>query len=446
MRKSLVAPLAGVGAFFVLLFAVLLAASTKTGVTPSAVPRVVGAETPLIVKLENPHGVRLLDVYMEQNGTRLPMFQQTQPATRFFFLRKHEQAREVSVTVGSKRAPGLKDGKARLVIQAKANDFRSATTTLAYDVDVNTQPPQVSADGFQHYINQGGSELVVFNVSGYWTEAGVRVGKYTFRSFPMPGQPDQTGVKSERFALFAYPWDLPPDVTPVVYARNPAGAEAVATFWHRIFPKKFRSRDLKIDDTFVSRVVNQISPGGQGDLLTRFLAINRDMRRDNNRTLADLRQQTAPQQLWNGPFLQLGNSQVEAQFADARSYYYNGKKVDEQMHLGFDLSKVQHAPIEAANDGKVIYAAPLGIYGNCAVIDHGYGLQSVYGHMSEFAIKAGDTVTKRQVIGKSGATGLAGGDHLHFTMQLDGVQINPVEWWDSHWIHDRIESKLRKQS
>jgi murein DD-endopeptidase MepM/ murein hydrolase activator NlpD len=133
---------------------------------------------------------------------------------------------------------------------------------------------------------------------------------------------------------------------------------------------------------------------------------------------------------------------VESQFADVRTYIYKGKKIDQQVHLGFDLSKVKNTPIPASNDGKVVLAEMLGIYGNCVVIDHGYTLQSIYGHLSSIQVKPGDMVKKGQTIGLSGSTGLAGGDHLHFSMQVDGVQVNPVEWWDAHWIHDRILSKL----
>jgi murein DD-endopeptidase MepM/ murein hydrolase activator NlpD len=99
-------------------------------------------------------------------------------------------------------------------------------------------------------------------------------------------------------------------------------------------------------------------------------------------------------------------------------------------------------PIRAANGGKVIWAERLGIYGNCVVVDHGYGLQTIYGHMSRIDVKDGDSLAKGQQMGLSGQTGMAGGDHLHFSMQVDGVQINPTEWWDEHWIHDRILSKI----
>jgi murein DD-endopeptidase MepM/ murein hydrolase activator NlpD len=136
-------------------------------------------------------------------------------------------------------------------------------------------------------------------------------------------------------------------------------------------------------------------------------------------------------------------SKTEANFADYRTYMYNGQVVDHQTHLGFDLAGVEHMPVAAANDGVVVFAGFLGIFGNAVVIDHGCGLQSLYGHMSSFAVKEGEQVKRGQVIGRSGQTGLAAGDHVHFTILLDGIPVNPVEWWDPHWIHERIEVKLQ---
>jgi murein DD-endopeptidase MepM/ murein hydrolase activator NlpD len=62
--------------------------------------------------------------------------------------------------------------------------------------------------------------------------------------------------------------------------------------------------------------------------------------------------------------------------------------------------------------------------------------------MSRIDVKPGDLVKKSQQMGLSGQTGMAGGDHLHFSMQVDGIQVNPIEWWDEHWIQDRILSKI----
>jgi murein DD-endopeptidase MepM/ murein hydrolase activator NlpD len=415
--------------------AALFFLSSVPVLTIESPPAVVGVETPIHLRIESPHGLRQVTGVIEQNGTRYPVFDRSQPVSRLMFWRRHQSPAAVTFPIGRKTTPALKDGKAKLLIEAQANDLRALSVSKEIEFEVISAPPKLSADGFQHYINQGGSELVVATISGYWTDAGVRVGPYSFRTFPLPGS------KTERFSLFAFPWDLPADAVPIFFAKNP-GAESTARFWYKVFPKKFRARDLEIDDKFLEKVDNQIEPGGSGDLLSRFLKINGELRKKNNQTLADLRLKTADHFLWKGPFLQLGNSKVESQFADKRSYIYKGKKVDEQVHLGFDLSVTQHVAVPSSNDGKVVYASDLGIYGNCVVVDHGYGLQSIYGHLSEISVKDGEMVTKGQTLGHSGSTGLAGGDHLHFSMQIDGVQVNPVEWWDDHWIQDRIRTKL----
>jgi murein DD-endopeptidase MepM/ murein hydrolase activator NlpD len=431
MSRPLSILLAIVAIVVVLPVIVLFALSSRSDVQFDPAPKMIGPATPLKLKVANPHGVRHVRVLIEQGGVQTQVYESSLPATRLFFLRKHEAPREFYFNAGSRT-----DGKAKVIAEVTGNDFRGATDTAIADVDVVTKPPMVAADGFQHYINQGGSELVVFTPSGYWTESGVRVGKYTFRSWPKPGS------TTERFSVFAFPWDVPANTVPLVYAKNPAGTETTAQFWYRIFPKTWRKRDFDLTDSMMQRLANQIDPSSTGDLLSRFLKINGEMRRANNQILSDQRNKSVGHWTWNTPFVQLSNSKVEASFADTRTYLYQGKKVDEQTHLGFDLSVTAHVPVVAANDGTVAFADTLGIYGNCIVVDHGYGVQSIYGHLSQIGVKPGDTVKKGQEMGKSGSTGLALGDHLHFTMQVDGVQVNPVEWWDGHWLQDRIWSKV----
>lgn len=398
----------------------------------------IGTATPVSVQVTNPHGVRRVNAYVEQNGASYALWEQSMPSTRFFWSRG-AAPRSFTFEAGKDKAPNLKEGKARLVVETVSNDFRGSTDTAAEDVTVVLAPPRVTPDGDQHYINQGGMELVTMTVGGSWTEAGAKVGQYTFRSFPMPG-----GNPSQRFAMFAYSWELPPDITPLVYARNAAGTEATAHFWFKLFPKKFRVRDFELTDQLMDKLVNSVDPTNQvlpgKDELARFLYINGEMRKKNNQQLADLRFKTENKFLWHGAFLHWGKE--EADFADVRNYIYHGKKVDQQVHLGFDLSDVANGPVSAANDGRVIYASDLGIFGNCVVLDHGYSLDSFYGHMREIDVKVGDMVTKGQKLGIAGETGLAGGVHVHFGMQIDGVQINPREWWDEHWIKDRILSKV----
>jgi len=399
--------------------------------------KVVGTATPVSAQIASAHGVRRVAAFVEQGGNRYPLLEQASPSHRIWW-RRNQPAQNVTFEAGKNKAPNLKDGDARIIVEAQADDFRGASESASLLVKIILAPPRITADGEQHYINQGGMELAVMTPGGSWSEAGVKVGEHRFRSFPLPGHPEQ------RFAMFAYPWDQADDVAPVVYARNPAGTEATAKFWYKLFPKKFRARDLPIDDAQMQAMISKIDPGGTlapgPDTVSRFLKINGELRRKNNLQLTDLRMKTEEKILWNGPFLHWGKE--ESMFADVRNYIYQGKKIDQQVHLGFDLSDTQNAPVHVANDGRVVLAGDLGIYGNCVVVDHGYALQSIYGHLNRIDVKEGDMVKKNQSLGVAGATGLALGVHVHFSMQIDGVQVNPREWWDEHWIHDRILSKL----
>ncbi len=422
----------------VIAFLVLLITSATPVLVLAPSVEVLGQATPVAIRVTDPHGVRRLAAYIEQNGARYVISQQAQSARRFVWKR-HVPDTVWQFTAGAKTTPQLKDGKARLIVEATSNDLRASTVRLEREVTIATQPPLVSVDSEQHYLYLGMADLVTFNVSGYWTDAGVRVGDVVFRSWPMPGG------KPGFFSLFAFPWNAPPGTAPSVYATNPAGnlatGQMVVSFPKREQPK-YRVRDLQLDDRFLQKVTTELDPNGSGDIVARFLKINGEMRRANNKTLSDLRLETEPRFLWSLPFQQQPNSKVESNFADVRNYIYQGKKIDQQVHLGYDLSVTQHVGVQASNDGRVVYAAPLGIYGNCIVVDHGYGLQSIYGHLSEIDVHVGDMVKRGQVMGKSGQTGLAGGDHIHFSMQLDGVQIDPKEWWDAHWIKDHVASRI----
>jgi murein DD-endopeptidase MepM/ murein hydrolase activator NlpD len=343
----------------------------------------------------------------------------------------------------------VQEGPASLTIAAVDSSIRNFLhgnrTDVTKDFVVDTQPPTLEVLEGQHYINQGGSECVIYRVSEDTAKSGVQVGSHFFPGFPVTGASD----KRLRFALFALQYDWPADTPMKVVAADAAGNEVSAEFWHKVFPKKFRSRDIPLEDGFVAKVVPEIlshtpDTKDQGDPVKTFVEINSNLRRKNHETVAKLAAQSSGQFLWNGPFLQLSNSKVESFFADRRTYVHDGKAVDQQDHVGFDLSVVEHNPIEAANDGKVVLAEYFGIYGNTVLLDHGAGLISLYGHMSQIDVKPGQMVKKSEVLGKSGTTGLAAGDHLHFGLFLNGVPVNPTEWWDEKWIRDHVLDRFAK--
>jgi murein DD-endopeptidase MepM/ murein hydrolase activator NlpD len=320
---------------------------------------------------------------------------------------------------------------------------------------VRLERPTIAVISTKHYINLGGSEMVVYRATPADVESGVKVGDLKYPGYPA------TGAKVEgvhipdpamKIAFIALRYDQDVNTPMFAYATDEAGNSARADFDRMTFPKPFKKSRIDLDDKFVDRVVpaildttTEVNP--QGDMLQKFLVVNGELRRKNAEKIAGFAKQSAPEILWGGTvFHPFTNSAVEAAFADQRTYIYQGKEVDRQTHLGFDLARVVNSPIVAANRGKVLYAAPLGIYGNCIILDHGMGVQSLYGHLSTISVQAGQMVEKEQEMGKSGMTGLAGGDHLHFTMLVNGQMVNPVEWWDAHWIQDRILRKLHEAS
>jgi len=410
----------------------LFAARSATPVVdlPSSVTS-LGQDTLITVQLRDPRGIRSVRAFVEQNGARYQVFETSTPSKT--------AETSVNFTAGVKTTPQLKAGNAKLIVEATSNDLLRKTGRAERDVAVVTQPPSLDVDSEQHYLYLGMADLATFNVSGSWTAAGVRVGDQTFRAWPMPGG------KPGLFSLYAFAWNMPPDTTPTVYAENGAGND-VGSALVVIFPKKeqpkYTTHDLQVSDAFLQKVVSELDPNGSGDPVARFVRINSQMRRANNKTLSDLQYKTADKFLWSKAFIRQPHSQAESSFAEVRNYIYHGQKIDQEVHLGYDLAGTQHMGVEASNDGKVVYAAPLGIYGNCIVVDHGYGLQTIYGHLSRIDVHVGDRVKQGQVMGISGMTGMAGGDHIHFAMQLDGVQINPKEWWDPHWIRDHIARRV----
>jgi hypothetical protein len=420
-------------------FALIVLVSIALILTRSATPVVeltppipsLGQATPVTVRVLDPHGVRKISAFVEQNGARYQVWETTEPSVA--------TDKTWTFPIGIKTTPQLKDGNARLIVEATSNDLLRKTSHWDGEVTVVTKPPAISVDSDQHYLYLGMADLANFNVSGSWTEAGVRVGDQTYRAWPVPGG------KGGFFSLFAFAWNMPANTVPLVYASNGTGNDVTSPIVFQ-FPKKEQPRytvhDLQVSDAFIQKVVGELDPNGSGDPVARFVKINNEMRRANNKTLSDLRFKTADHFLWSQPFARQAHSQAEATFADLRNYIYQGKKIDQQVHLGYDLAVTQHVGVEASNDGRIVYAAPLGIYGNCIVVDHGYGLQTIYGHLSHLDVHEGDMVKRGQVMGQSGQTGMAGGDHIHFAMQLDGVQIDPKEWWDSHWIQDHIAKRV----
>jgi murein DD-endopeptidase MepM/ murein hydrolase activator NlpD len=413
--------------------------------------RLVGQATPLDLRVEAPGGAfTRVEVTLEQSGRSFPVFTLAQPTADV----RQESAERLFVmrTIGKREIPELQPGPARLVVRAARPllfGLRDAESVTTRDLEVRLEPPRVAVLSTLHYVNHGGAEFVVYRAMPADVESGIRVGDHAYPGFPASGV-GIAGDASTRVAFFALLHDQDLDTPVAVYARDAAGNETSAPLDHRAFPKPFARSRIGIDDRFLQQVVPPIAAVASDlglatapdQLLASFLRINRELRTRNNETIAALAQKTTPQMLWKDAFQALTNAAVESRFADNRTYVYQGKEIDRQVHLGFDLAVTQRIPVLAAHSGVVVYAADLGIYGNTVIVDHGLGVQSLYAHLSSIDVKEGSRVEKGHQLGRSGMTGLAAGDHLHFTMLVNGRAVNPVEWWDPKWMQDRVLRKI----
>jgi murein DD-endopeptidase MepM/ murein hydrolase activator NlpD len=410
----------------------------------------IGQTTMLELMVSAPGGeFSSVHVAVEQEGRSFEVFDLGRPAQGSL---KQDTAERIYVMrpVGKRAIGELKEGQARIVATASRPvlyGIRDAASTATRDVKVRLQPPHAAVLSMFHHVNHGGSEFVIYRATPDDVQSGVRVGSIDYPGYPASG----VGITSDpalKVAFFALLFDQDLNTPIQVYARDPAGNETLVPFDYRVFPKPYSKSRIELDDRFIGRVVPAIaasSPDAQiptDDVMAGFLKINGDLRRKNNQYLTELARKASPEKLFSGAFQQLGNSQVEARFADARTYVYKGKEVDRQVHLGFDLAVTANVPIVAAERGTIVHASDLGIYGNCVVIDHGLGVQSLYGHLSSIGVKVGDMVAKGAEVGRSGMTGLAGGDHLHFTMLVGGQQVTPVDWWSGQWYEDRVRRKI----
>jgi murein DD-endopeptidase MepM/ murein hydrolase activator NlpD len=335
---------------------------------------------------------------------------------------------------------GLKEGAFTLQVKATSSAPRfgaNRTTTRDYSFTLENKPPTVTVLSVAHNIIQGGAGLVVYTVSKEVEKTGVVSGDQFFPGYRQGG--------NYYACLFPYPYDTDPGkFVPRVIAVDRAGNERLMGINYHLIAKIFSTDRIDLNDSFLEKIAAEFKDKfpQAATPLDIFLKANRGQRQQDRKLISDYGRKSSPVPLWQGTFLRMPNTAPLGGFAQSRTYTYQGKEVDRQTHLGFDLASLAHAEVPAANRGKVVFAGDFGIYGQCIIIDHGLGLQSIYGHLSRIGVKPGDNVEKGQIIGNTGATGMAGGDHLHFEMNVSGHPVNPIEWWDPHWIKNNIAGKL----
>ncbi|MGH7893887.1 MAG: M23 family metallopeptidase [Candidatus Binatia bacterium] len=409
----------------------------------STPPDVVGAATPLrLVARDRGTGLAAVAVRVVPQGATEPVIlaRQDFPATSWYGSGVHEATLAPVLDVAKSRLP---EGPATLEVWARDYSWLSALRrrpVLTRPITIDTTPPTLEVLSARHVARLGGSESIVYRVSDDATSSGVQVGELFF-----PGTRGYFADPTLRAALFAVP-ESQPDAQVKAIATDAGGNQRRVPLDLVVKPRKFADKTLTVDDDFLRRKIPDLLRDNglpsSDDLVQGYLRVNRELRQATEARVRDLCQASDPAARWQGSLLRMPNTAPLSGFADRRTYLHDGTVIDHQTHLGFDLASLKTSPVPAAAAGRVVFVGPLGIYGTTVILDHGLGLFTLYGHLSSTSVAAGASVARGDTIGRTGETGLAGGDHLHFSVMIHGTHVDPVEWWDPHWIQDHVDARL----
>jgi murein DD-endopeptidase MepM/ murein hydrolase activator NlpD len=447
-RKNIWGIVVGVAVGVVLLPLVILVLIRLEGQAPTLElipePVAIGENTRLTGTVaDEKSGVRRVWIGLFKDGKETALFEKDFPGNPLLGSGTQSRA-EFQITIDPKSL-GIADGPA--VFRVLVRDFswrgwfNGNKTYLEKDVVIDTRPPVIDVVSRQHYFTQGGAGVVIYRLSETCPRSGVRVGDQFYPGFSGP-----FADSALHLAFIGLGHQQGPAPAIQVQATDAAGNQGRAGFRHWIKKRRFRADRINISDRFLNWKMPEFAeqaPGAETPL-DRFLTVNRKVRADNYKVLKDAVARPEQRMLWKGAFLRLPNSANRAAFADRREYRYKGKIIDRQVHMGIDLASVAHSDVPAANAGKVAFAQALGIYGQTVVLDHGLGLFSMYAHLNGIDVEKGQMVSKGEILGRTGTTGMAGGDHLHFSTMVHHTFVNPIEWWDGAWIRNNITHKIEQ--
>lgn len=394
---------------------------------------VVGAKTPLTLEAgDGGSGLKEVKVTLSQDGQEKLVLEKKFPPGG-------DPGEKVEIPfILEPKALGFKEGKATLTAVARDRSwggiFKGRTATLSQELVIDLVPITVTFQSVSHLLHAGGTGVIGYRLNKPGQQSGVLVGGKFFRGYPNP-----KGGQGEYVVLFPVPQEGPATTSVELVARPVAGQEVKQAVSLKVKPRKWRHDKLNLPDGFLRKVAADLPGSNPSDLLGNYLEANRETRKKNHERFRQVCSQSSPTPLWSGAFQRFLGKPM-ARFGDRRTYMYQNKAVDQQTHLGEDLASLVHSPVVAGNNGVVVLAEPVGIYGQTVVLDHGLGVFSGYSHLSQIDVKVGDKVAKGAVLGKTGTTGLAGGDHLHFDIALQGAFVDPLEWWDAHWLKDQVEA------
>ncbi len=320
-------------------------------------------------------------------------------------------------------------------------DFFSGNKAIKKAViKVDTKRPKLEVINKSYKIIKGGAAVVIFKAK----DSNLKE-LYIKTNFGKIFKPTPFFKDGYYISLLAYP-SSEDSFKAVIVAEDLAGNVATSRVRFYIKNKRYRVSKLVLKDRFLNGKIVDIAQEENPSSVTmssieRFKFVNEDLRRKNEDVISLITSKVPEQRVdsfFMKPFYPLKNAAAVASFGGHRYFSYKNNPVSESYHLGLDLASTAHADVVSSNSGEVVFAQHNGIYGKNIIISHGLGVYSLYGHNSNFFVDEGEQVKAGDVISKTGMTGLALGDHLHFGVLVQGIEVRPEEWMDKKWMKESI--------
>ena len=340
-----------------------------------------------------------------------------------------------------------KDGSLKIDVYdtSKWNFFKGNQTISNSKIIIDKKSPVANVITNSYLLRQGGSGIIIVeindeNLKDYYISFN---DKEVFELFPFY-------KKNYFISVITWPIDIKEFKKVNVVAVDLAGnkTEAKVPFYIKEFKEKVDN--IKISDDFVNNISKHVLENSDmnvpSSIVDIFIKTNKELREKNLKTIREVVKKNLVNDMKTSfdikPFVRLPNAATFAQFGERRHYFYGEEKIDEAWHLGMDWASVKRAEVQVTNPGKVIFKDYLGIYGDTVIIDHGLGVGTLYAHTSSINVEVNDEVKAGQHIANTGATGAVFGDHLHFGVLVQGIEVNPNEWLDYTWMKTNVTKTI----
>ncbi len=401
----------------------------------------------LKIKLSDVSGLKSYEIKIRDDKNEIIV------ANEMILETVHEKLVEVKYPKKAVNGVLLDPRATKLQITFRATDksnwnfFQGNSIVKKINVYVDYKRPDINILSNSYSITRGGSALVIFQVKdralkSFVVEAGGR----TFKAQP---------YKKEGYyaTLLAWPFNAE-NFTANIRAEDMAGNKRISNIPLYLLAKNYKTSWIQAKDKFIDGKISDLIDTEPKysiieDRLKKLKTINETMRLENEEIIHKLAVNVSDKMIdsWKiKKFYPLKNAAKVASFGDKRHYYYENKsnEVSQSYHVGLDMASTKMAKILSSNRGTVVYDEYNGIYGNMPMIDHGLGLYSLYGHCSNILVQKGDEIGAGFSIAQTGKSGLALGDHLHFGILVQGVEVRPEEWMDKKWINDKIDKVFKE--